>query len=269
MHFARQSSSISVAALYAYPIKSCRGQEVTSGVIGARGFQHDRAFLLVDPDGQHIERAEHPRILLIEATIEASNLLLKAPGMMPLCIKYRNAGPRVDVVLWEIPCPAIDQGDTVAEWLSIFLETPCRLVRMADEFQRSGAGYEQLSLVDVAPFLLMSQTSLSDLNTRLAETISMQRFRPNIVLQGAAAYAEDRWKCIRIGSCVFDIVEACGRCMMTTINPENASIGTEPLRTLATYRRGPDGSVLFGQFLAHRQAGTIRVGDTVEILEAV
>lgn len=267
MSFAQQSSSISVAALYAYPIKSCRGQELASGVIEARGFQHDRAFLLVDPGGRYIERAEHPRVVLIEVTIEAADLLLNAPGMTPLRVKYRTAGPRVDAALWQLPCPAIDQGDAAAEWLSAFLATPCRLVRMADEFQRSGAGYEQLSLVDVAPFLLMSQTSLSDLNTRLAEPISMQRFRPNIVLQGSAPYAEDRWKCIRIGSCTFDIVEACGRCMMTTINPETASIGKEPLSTLATYRRGPDGSVLFGQFLAHRQAGTIHVGDTVEILE--
>lgn len=267
MSLIQEASPVSVAALTVYPMKSCRGQSLESGVIDARGFKHDRTFLLVDPGGQHLERDDYPRIVLIEVAVEDTYLLLNAPGMEPLRVEYRENGPRVNTMLWTLPCPTIDQGDLVADWLSSFLGRPCRLVRMAGEFQRSGYGYKQLSLVDVAPFLLMSETSLADLNTRLPEPVSMQRFRPNIVIRGAAPYAEDYWRRIRIGSCVFEIVEACGRCMMTTINPETAVIGKEPLRTLASYRRGPDGDVLFGQFIAHRQTGTIHVGDAVEILE--
>ncbi len=124
-----------------------------------------------------------------------------------------------------------------------------------------------VSFVDGYPFLLISESSLADLNTRLPEPVSMQRFRPNIVLSGTAPYAEDSWSLIRIGTCIFEVMEACKRCTLTTINPDTTAIGKEPLETLATYRKDSDGDVVFGQYAIQRQHGTINVGDIVEILE--
>ncbi len=267
MSFVPQTSAITVAALYIYPMKSCRGQALSHGVIDRRGFKHDRTFMLVHPNGDFVLRSYYPRIVLIDVFVEDTFLRLQAPGMNPLQIECKLSGLPVEVTVWGNLCEAIDQGDRVADWFSTFLGTPCRLVRMTDTWQRLTARHDQVSFVDSSPFLLTSESSLADLDSRLAEPAPMLRFRPNIVLCGAAPFAEDGWKRIRIGEYIFETAEACRRCMMITIHPDTAVVSKEPLRTLATYRRGPSGHALFGQYLIHRQPGTIHVGDPVEILE--
>ena len=260
------TSPIRVSELYVYPMKSCRGQSLRAGIIDARGFEHDRSFMLVDESAQQLDGRRYPRLLQVELSVEDSSLELSAPGVESLRIACRRGGPYTSVAVWGNPCQATDQGDEAAQWFGALIGVPCRLARMADDFKRPSEGHEQVGFVDASPFLLISQASLDDLNKRLNAPVSMRRFRPNIVLSGTSAFAEDQWQCIRIGEYVFDFVWACKRCVMTTIDPDTLKGGKEPLKTLATYRRDRDGDVIFGQYVNQQQAGIIRVGDAVEIL---
>jgi len=125
---------------------------------------------------------------------------------------------------------------------------------------------ENVSFADGFPYLVISQASLDDLNSRLAEPIEMRRFRPNFVISGTEAFAEDQWKHIAIGDSRFEVVKPCARCVLTTIDPETAEKGPEPLKTLATYRRNGN-KILFGQNVTAQHFGELKVGDPVTILE--
>jgi uncharacterized protein len=264
--------SLVVSGLYRHPIKSCRGHAIEQGEIEARGFKDDREFMVVDPDGYVVTQREHPRMALIEPSVEGSILTLTAPGMPVLRKEYIVHGAQMKVDVWENICEAIDQGNDVAEWFSAYIEMPCRLVRMAQDFRRPVSAkhavseHDHVSFVDGYPFLIISEGSLADLNSRMEQPLPMRRFRPSIVIHGAEPFAEDTWRRIRIGTQIFELVKPCARCVMTTVNPDTTEMGKEPLRTLAKYRRGPDGGVLFGQNAIHHGLGTIHVGDTVEIL---
>ena len=96
--------------------------------------------------------------------------------------------------------------------------------------------------------------------------MTMTRFRPNLVVQGCAPYAEDQWKRIRIGSMTFRVTKPCSRCVITTIHPETLEKGQEPLRTLGEYRREGN-KVLFGQNIIHDGPGELKLGMAVEVLE--
>lgn len=268
----QRADSIVVSGLYLYPIKSCRGHAIEQGVIEARGFRDDREFMLVDLDGCAITQREHPRMTLIEPYVEGTVLTLTAPGMPLLRKEYITSGPQVDVDVWQNICAAVDQGDDVAAWFSTYMELSCRLVRMAEDCRRlispkhAVKEGDHVSFVDGYPFLIISEGSLADLNSRMEQPLPMRRFRPSIVVSAMEPFAEDTWRRIRIGTQIFELVKPCARCVMTTVNPDTTEMGKEPLRTLAKYRRGLDGGVLFGQNAIHHGPGTIHVGDTIEIL---
>ncbi|HRE48062.1 MAG TPA: MOSC domain-containing protein [Aggregatilineales bacterium] len=260
-----------VTALHYYPIKSCGGVTLEVGEADWRGFRYDRHWLIVDPHGDFVTQRELPRLALIHPTIHSGMLTINAPAMSPLSLPLGMDGRRMSVTVWDSECEAFDQGDDAAQWLSDTLESPLRLVRMADDHIRqvdqryAKRTSDQVGFADGYPFLLISEESLADLNTRLDTPLPMNRFRPNLVVRGVDAYAEDGWKQIRIGAMIFDVVKACARCTITTTDQETAKRGKEPLRTLATYRDSERG-VLFGQNLIHAAPGTVRVGDEVIIL---
>jgi uncharacterized protein YcbX len=267
------AGQLTVTALFRYPIKSCAGTSLEEVTTDARGFVHDRELMVVDRDGEFLTQRELPRMALIRPTIGDGSLRMEAPGMPTLDVALVREGRTRDVVVWRDTCRAVDQGDEVAGWLSDHLRYPCRLVRMADDHVRKvDRAYakndrDQVHFADGYPFLLISRESLDDLNTRLAEPLPMNRFRPNIVAAGGGApYLEDGWRRIRIGEMVFHVVKACARCAITTTDQETTERGKEPLATLATYRKVERG-VLFGQNLLHEANGTVRVGDEVAVLE--
>jgi len=268
------SENVLVTGLFVYPIKSCAGTPLDVAELGDRGIQHDREFMLVDPDNHFLTQRQLPRMALIHPNRTADALELTAPGMRALRLTPRLAGEQRQLTVWRDQVGAIDQGPEVAQWLSTYLDKPCRLVRHADdavrrvdaEFARQPT--DQVSFADGFPLLLISEESLAELNTRLPEALPMNRFRPNVVVRGArTAYAEDTWQEISVGGVCFSLVKACARCAITTTDQATAERGIEPLATLATYRRVARG-VLFGQNLIHHRRGTIRVGDTVRIEHA-
>jgi uncharacterized protein YcbX len=180
---------------------------------------------------------------------------------------------RVPVTVWRSRLQAVPAPPAIDAWLSEWLGTTCRLVHQpADAVRpitsRWGRPGEAVSLADGFPFLLTSETSLADLNRRLERPVGMERFRPNLVVSGATAFAEDGWNGLRIGEVIFRVAKPCSRCRVITVDPATGESGPEPLRTLATYRRREEG-VMFGINLVAVAGlpGALRVGETVEILE--
>jgi uncharacterized protein YcbX len=278
----QETSTVTVAALYHYPIKSCAGTPLTEGAIDRRGFAHDRELMLIDnATGQFLTQREFPRMALIRPHLAAGELRVEAPGVETLTTPIVAEGPERSVIIWRDTCPAIDQGDDLAGWFGAFLGTDCRVVRLPSSYRRqvdqtfATSEADLVGFADGFPFLLISEESLADLNSRLAEPLPMNRFRPNIVARGGGPFWEDRVGSFNIGGITFRCVKPCARCAITTTNQATASVGKEPLRTLATFRRGGihvpgpvRGAAYFGQNVTHDAAGVIRVGDTITALPA-
>jgi uncharacterized protein YcbX len=236
--------------------------------------------MLVTPEGKFITQRERPRLALVSPhyTSDQALLLVDAPGMEPLSVVPTEDGEQYLVEIWKDKPMAVDQGDVASKWFSRFLKTDCRLVAMPSTYVRQVSqkhaprAEDEVGFADGYPILLITQASLSDLNTRLLEqeklTVPMKRFRPNIVVSWTEPFAEDRWRRIRIGSLVFEVVKSCARCVMTATDQHTAEVGKEPLATLSQYRRSSKGDVMFGQNLTYSGKGVIHVGDTVEVLEA-
>jgi uncharacterized protein len=263
-----------VSALNVYPIKSCGGISLSVAELGPRGIVRDRSFMLVNHNGKFITQREQPRMALIRPAIDADGMLtVQAPDMPVVVIPGDEQGPRYEVVVWKYSGEAVDQGNELAEWFSRFLGIACRLVMFPNDVVRkvnpryARSEQDQVGFADGYPFLLISEASLADLNTRLEQPLPMNRFRPNIVVRGTEPYAEDTWRTIRIGEVTFDIVKPCARCVITTTDQSTTERAREPLKTLTTYRLATSNGVMFGQNLIHAQVGLIRVGDPVEIIE--
>jgi uncharacterized protein YcbX len=191
--------------------------------------------------------------------------------MPALRLTPTDAGPRTDVTIWRDRVRTVDQGPLAAEWFSSYLRVPARLVRLPDDSVRPvdpqfavRAG-DQVGFADGFPLLLIAEESLDDLNSRLRKPLPMDRFRPNVVVRGGGAYAEDGWAEVRVGQVTCHVVKACARCAITTTDQRTAARGVEPLATLATYRHVPRG-VLFGQNLVHSAPGHVAIGDPVWVV---
>ncbi|MFN8527177.1 MAG: MOSC N-terminal beta barrel domain-containing protein [Anaerolineae bacterium] len=276
-------TEIMVTALYTYPIKSCGGLPHAEMALDARGFLHDRQWMIVsdaDKDrGHFLTQREYPRMALIHPCVEADQLTLRAPGMPEIAVPLAQDHPAdMTVVVWKDTLQAVDEGDAIAQWFSAYLGAAVRLVRFADEIVRAVSMKHtdqpsQTGFSDGYPLLLANESSLADLNDRLAArgkpAVPMTRFRPNIVIQGVDAWAEDTWKWVEIGGVRCEVAKPCARCAITTVDPLSgeATIKGEPLATLETFRRGTGSvsGVLFGQNVIHRALGTLRVGDRVEL----
>ncbi|AMO56648.1 hypothetical protein GZ77_03410 [Endozoicomonas montiporae] len=263
-------SSLFVTDLAIYPVKSTRRLPVKQARIVSTGFDHDRRWMLVDSNGKFITQRQHPKMVHIVSVPDERGVLLSAPGMNDLQVTYPLVNQRSLVTVWSDECAAQDAGDQAAQWFSQYMGLDCRLVYMDEQCQRIvdqryAASDDLTSFADGFPFLLTSEASLADLNGRLEEAVPMERFRPNIIINGLEAFAEDRWQRIRIGSVEFRVSKACTRCVMTTVDTQTGKKGKEPLKTLASFRKGEKG-VLFGMNLNHNSEGVISVGDPVEIL---
>ena len=261
-----------VSELYVYPIKSCRGLRLPSGEVEERGFRFDRRWMLADESGLFLSQRKIPAMALIDVALGPGHLTVSAPGMDPLVVPL-EAGleASVQTTIWRDVVQAQPYGDEVNRWFSAFLGLPCRLVKFPDQARRNvdtryAKQGEHTAFSDAYPFLAISEASLADLNSRLEHALPMNRFRPNIVLAGCEAFAEDTWPAFRIGPVTFRSAKPCTRCRVTTIDQLTGISGVEPLRTLSQYRRRGSG-VLFGQNLLHSGSGRISVGDSVHILD--
>ena len=262
-----------VASLHVYPIKSCRGLDLTAVRFDEIGPLYDRRFMVVNAQGEFLTQRALPRMALIAPKLGPTALVVSAPEMpqLKVAMTQRDA-KRIEVQVWRHRGPAEDCGDSAADWFSSFLEQPCRLVRWADDQLRAvnpqyARSQAAVAFADGYPVLLMSEASVGDLNGRMKQRLPMNRFRPNLVVRDCEPYAEDSWRKIRVGELELDVVKPCDRCEITTVDQLTGVAGKEPLTTLASYRTH-ENKVLFGQNCVHLGFGSIRVGDPVEVLES-
>lgn len=241
----------------------------------SRGLQYDRRWMVVDAGGNFMTQRKFPRMALISVAI-ANHLTITAPGMpalsVPLVSKSAN---RIKVSVWGDECEAVAVSPESKAWFTQFIGTDCQLVYMPDNSHRpvdhgKFDDGKPVSFADAYPYLLISEASLSHLNGKLATAVSMNRFRPNLVIRGCQSpHAEDGWQSIRIGSATFSVLKPCARCSIPTVDQATGARGKEPIKTLATYRAW-DGAIWFGQNLVQKgltaDLATLQVGHEMEVL---
>lgn len=272
-----------LSALYTYPIKSAARLEHDQLPIGTTGPVFDRRWMVVF-DGEtpynSISQRELPKLAVVQPRIHEDHMHLSAPGMPDIRVPLAETGGELlpALILDTFPTHALDMGDEAAAWFSRLLETPARLMRMPDaEVRLISMDYTnepaQTSMTDGYPLLIISQASLDALNEQLIArgqpAADMNRFRPNLVVAGTEPFEEDIWKRIRINGIEFEVAKPCARCKITTVDQATGTIPDvhEPLATLATFRRWPNGKLMFGQNLIHRGLGTLERGAVVEVLK--
>jgi uncharacterized protein YcbX len=235
--------------------------------VTARGLEDDRRWMIVDDAGRFVSQREEPRLALVEVGLREGTMHLSAPHARSIAIEAAIArGEPTRVEIWDDGVEALVHPEGSA-WLSRWLGGRVRLVYMPDGSRRAvetpyGREGDVVSFADGYPLLLASEASRADLERRAGVPIVMERFRPNVVVSGAEPWAEDGWSALEIGGLSFRAPKPCARCAITTIDPETAAIGKEPLRTLARFRN-VGGKVLFGVNLVPDRLGELRVGDRV------
>lgn len=263
-----------LSAINVYPLKSAGGLAKGSWEVDTFGLRHDRRWMVVDEVGDFLSQRLYPRLALIRPELRAGALVLRVPGAPELMLPLEpESGSDLTVTVWAGQTRARTVSAEADRRLSAFLGIGCRLVYMPEEVVRPvrpdyAFDGERTSFTDGFPFLLISEGSLADLNRRLDMPLPMNRFRPNLVVIGSEPFAEDGWRRIRIGPLTFRVAKPCSRCVMTTVDQSRGmSLSSEPLRTLATFRRNAEGQVDFGQNLLHAGTGRLEVGMAVELLD--
>lgn len=262
---------IKLSELNIYPIKSTAQISLPRAHISPFGLHMDRRWMLIDEKGYMLTQRTYPRMCLIETQLDGTQLIIKAVGMPQISVSIESSHTQVKATVWEDSCDAFDCGDDTAKWFSDFLNTPTRLVYFPEDGSRqvdlnfANTG-DITAFSDGFPYLLIGQASLDDLCSRLDAPISMSRFRPNLVVTGADAFAEDDWKKIKIGEVVFNLVKPCSRCIIPSIDPKTAEKNANVIKTLASYRMR-ENKILFGQNLTAEGSGELRLEMPVEILE--
>ncbi len=298
---------MNISKINIYPIKSLKGISLTESTVEPRGLRFDRRWLLLDSEGKFLTQREIPKMATVAVAIDVDGdgIIVSADGQSSMKIEPLANGGRSTVTVWGSQSEAIAYGGETDEWFSDALGAKVQLVYMPDDagrpvnpiFAKNG---EKVSFADGYPLLVIGDASLEDLNSRLerrhpagslsdeeagkvpAFRLPMNRFRPNIVVSGSDAFAEDGWSKIRVGDVVFRSTKLCARCVMTTVDRPGVSLTVKSrLKTLAEYRKAkmviPDrferfgmneNDVCFGQNLVPENAGvSIKVGDAVEVVE--
>ncbi len=232
-----------LAALFVYPVKSAAGIRCERALLGERGLLHDREWMIVDPQGRFLTQREEPRLALLKTALSDGRLRLSNPQGEGPSLAVDHQGALREVVVWRAQCAAFDAGDEAAGFLSEWLGRPLRLVRFDARRPRlsnpdwTGGRDVQTLFTDGYPLLVLSQASIDDVSRRAGKSFEAERFRPNIVLDGVAPFAEDAAGGFTAGAARFTLTKACTRCVITTVDPARGERdGDEPLRTLKSYR---------------------------------
>jgi uncharacterized protein len=259
-----------VSQLNIYPVKGLRGIALASARVTDRGLEGDRRFMVVGADGRFLSQREIPGMAAVWTDIAGEELRLAAPDLDEIALPLVPAdGEPVRVQVWDSVCEAIAPSREADRWLSGYLARPCRLVYMPDSTRReskprrAGPGHV-VGFADGYAHLVVSEASLEALNARLARPVPMDRFRPNIVVRGCDAFAEDAWTDFSVGAAALRMAKPCGRCQVTTTDQSTGEVtGPEPLATLSAWRMSPEFGALFGMNAVTVRGGVIRVGDAV------
>lgn len=262
---ASDDNSLTLSQLYLHPVKSCAGIAVDEALLIDTGLEFDRAWMVVDAgDREFLSQRELPRMALVQPTLRASDVVLRAPGMLALHLQLDTVEAPLRVRVWDDEVAAYDMGDLAAQWFSDFLGRRVRLARFDPEAQRlsskkwTGEIDARNTFSDGFPVLVASTASLAELNRRLVAAghgaVGMNRFRPNLVIDGLAdAHGEDFIDTLTIdspdGDIVLKLVKPCSRCTIPDVDPASAEQGHAVADAMAAYRAEPrlNGALTFGQ----------------------
>jgi uncharacterized protein len=256
-----------VSALYIYPVKSLGGIALNSAHVLPKGLQYDRRWMLVDENNQFLTQRVHAGMALFKTAMHEDGIVVRYRDKGDIIIPFQSSGELLRATVWNDEVLVQEVSKAHNEWFSAMLGIKCKLVQFPENHERKvdpdyALDNDETSLSDGYPVLLIGQASLDDLNSRLEQEVSINRFRPNIVVEGSVPFEEDTWKKFSIGHAKFAGVKPCARCVMTTVDQETGAKGEEPLRTLSTYRKTGN-KVMFGQNLLVVQPGVINVGDEI------
>ena len=261
-----------LSGIFVYPIKACGGIGVEQADLVERGLACDRRYMLVDRAGTFITQRDVSRLCLVKLAFAGDSLLVTTPGApeleLPRELRPEQGYAARPYQVWSSQGHALLHPEG-SRWFSEFLNDEVSLLYMPDNEMRAvnparARPGDIVSFADGYPLLLISEASLTDLNSRLETPLEMRRFRPNLVVSGFEPYAEDALTTLQIGGVSLRAVKRCDRCVVTTIDPDTGARGKEPLRTLAQYRLF-DQKVWFGMNLIHDGPGQLRVGDAVRL----
>jgi uncharacterized protein YcbX len=257
-----------LAEIRVHPIKSCRAVQRASASVEARGLQHDRRYMIVDRTGTFVTLRTLPQLSFIDVEIGAADYNVQLPGGPSFAIPHEPVeGPWVHVGVWGDALWArehVEAGELLSDWAGLALRLVGMVEGTSEQSLRGGGG--PMSFADAWPLLCLSRASVDDVSRRVGADMAVDRFRPNLLFDDVAAYDEDTFGRVRVGSVEFRGAALCSRCVATTIDPVTGAMGTEPLTTLAGYRRF-DSGVYLGANLVPCGTGELRVGDGVEVLE--
>lgn len=275
-----KTTGLRLAAITRYPVKSCGGTSETQIAVDACGLAGDRRWMVVDEAFNQVTARERPTLLRVRVQLSEDGMVLSHPEAGRVSVVTPSGGSTIPVTIFGSTVQAAAAGGAADSWFSEVVGAAVRLVYLADVRQRPTPpaftrSSDRVSFADAFPLLAATTESLAALNELIARgdrpgegPVPMQRFRPNLVIEGGEAWQEDGWRTVRVGEATFRAVKGCGRCVMTLSDPDTGRRGREPLRTLARHRRF-DGLSWFGMNLVPDTPGaTVRVGDSVEILDA-
>ena len=256
--------------LYLYPIKSLGGIAVEEAVVEERGFKYDRRWMLVDKKGDFVTQRQHPQLALLQVALSETQLEVFSkvdPSQRITFDLGLVSNQELQVSIWGDQVLARVVSAEVSQWFSDFLQMDLDLVVMPESSHRKmdpryAVQGKSVSFADGMPYVMIGQSSLDELNQRLEEPVSMDRFRPNLVFSGGQAFEEDQFTQIKVGEVDFQVVKPCARCVLITVNQQTGEKGKEPLATLATYRT-VNNKVYFGQNAVALAPGIVQVGDLI------
>jgi uncharacterized protein len=261
--------NLRVASLTVYPVKSAAGIAQGVAEAGPAGLRHDRRWMVVDAAGAFVTQRELPELARVEVAVEGSALCLGAPGADGLRVEEPRGGAAREVEVWGDVCAAVDAGPEAAAWLTARLGRPLSLVHLPDDAlrtvdERFATGH-RVGFADAYPYLVVGEASVADVAAH-GGAGDARRFRPNIVIAGAAPFAEDGWRVIEAGGVRLELVKPCARCAIVDVDPGRGVRDPGTLAALSRYR-ALGNKVLFGQNAVAAATGTLRVGDEVRVLE--
>jgi len=265
-------SKLVVSGIYVYPIKSLGGISLTESLVEEKGLQYDRRWVLTDNTGLFITQRKYPLLSLLQVSISDDMVTVFQKENPKQKISFgitQQVGEQIPVTIWDDLTTGIEVDTTVSKWFSDYMNMEVKLLRMPDQERRNVdpryAGNDEIvSFADGYPCLIIGQSSLDELNTKLEKPVLMDRFRPNIVFTGGEPHAEDGIKDFEIDGISFSAVKPCARCVLVTVDQQHGTKSSEPLKTLSKYRT-LNNKIMFGQNLIHKGTGTIKIGSEIKI----
>ncbi len=265
-------NKIFLSQIFVYPVKSLGGISLKESKVSDRGLKYDRRWMIIDLNGNFISQRTKPEMALITTDISNDKIILRhkiTSEQIEFGIN-ETTSKRIKAKVWNDEVDVVHVNSDIDEWLGNNLNIRCRLVFMPDDSIRFvdnnfARNNEITSLSDGYPFLLIGQSSLDDLNTKLKNKIGFERFRPNLVFSGGVPFEEDKWESFEINEIKFYPVKPCSRCVIITTNQNTAERDDEPLKVLSEYRKF-NNKVMFGQNVIHKGSGLLKVGDEIQVI---